>query len=301
MPSVSPRSGSSSGSTSKPRPTSPLAPLAELGLGAAWLVGGAAVLLILDSILGAASMATALVGALLVDLAASRAGAAWDVAGQPGDAWDARPLPEGAPRRLVERVAAGALVGLLTGGSVVALSIALRWLTGHGEGVRPSYALVFALVRAAAVAVRDELLYRGIPLFAAARAGVPAPVARAFSALVSGAAIALLPGVTPGAVALAIGSGWLFAALWERDRGAWAAIGAHAAWVLLVGSGLHGGLFDLDWTVGNLAIGPSADGAPAWLAAAVMAGAGFAVLALGGRFLGRRASAEAEEERDSDA
>lgn len=279
MSPVSPRPRS----RSTDHPVGTRLPLTELGLGAAWLVGSAAVLLVLDSVLGAASMATALIGALVLDMAASRAGVTWDVAGWRGEAVDSPRAPM-APRRIVARVAAGALVALITGGAVVALAAALRWLTGHGEGVHLSSALGFALVRAAAVAVRDELLHRGIPLFAAARAGVPAPVARAFSALVSGAAIALLPGVTPAAVALAVGSGWLFAALWERDRGAWAAIGAHAAWVLLVGSGLHGGLFDVDWTVGNLAVGPSASGAPAWLAAAALGAAGLAVLAVGERW-----------------
>jgi hypothetical protein len=282
MPDVTPRA--------EPRTASPLV---ELGLGAAWLVGGSAVLLTLDALVGAASMATALIGALVVDLMASRAGVRWDVAGAAGDPWG-EPLPEGAPRRLERRVATGALVALAVCAAVVTLSVALRWLIGHGSGVHPAAALGFALVRAGAVAVRDELLYRGIPLFAAARAGVRAPVARAFAALASGAAIALLPGVTPAALALAVGSGWLFAALWDRDRGAWAAIGAHTAWVLLVGSGLHGGLLDLDWAVGNLAIGPSASGAPAWLAALALAGAGFAVLALGGRYLGHGVSATRE-------
>jgi len=282
-------------SRAEPRPASPLV---ELGLGAAWLVGSAAVLLILDGVLGAASMATALIGALLIDLMSARAGVRWDVAGAAGEPWG-EPLPEGTPKRIERRVATGAAVGLVAGGVVVAISVALRWLIGRGAGLHPTYALGFALLRAAAVAVRDELLYRGIPLFAAARAGVRGPVARAFSALASGAAIALMPGVTPGAVALAIGSGWLFATLWQRDRGAWAAFGAHAAWVLLVGSGLHGGLLDLDWAVGNLAIGPSADGPPAWLAAVVLAGAGVAVSAFGGAHLGPGTSATPEHDRDA--
>ena len=76
----------------------------------------------------------------------------------------------------------------------------------------------------------------------------------------------MVPGVTPAALALAVASGWLFASLWERDRGAWAAVGAHAAWTLLVGSALHGGIVDLDWTRGELAVGAAAAGAPAWVA-----------------------------------
>jgi hypothetical protein len=286
-------------SVPKRSPPRPARPLIELALGAAWLVGSAAVLLVLDAVLGAASMATALIGAMLLDLASSRAGVAWDVAGAVGEAWGYA-LPDRTPRRAVQRVAIGAGVALVVGGAVLGLSAGLRWLGGHGEGIHPSFALGFALVRAAAVAVRDELLYRGIPLFAAARAGVSARVSRVFSALLSGAAIALMPGVTLGAVALAVGGGWLFASLWQRDRGAWAAIGAHAMWALLIGSVVHGGLFDLDWNVGNLAMGPSAEGAPAWLAAAALVGAGFAVRAIPERFFGPGARLETEEEPDSE-
>ena len=43
---------------------------------------------------------------------------------------------------------------------------------------------------------------------------------------------------------------------------------------------LHGGLFDVDWTTGELAVGASAAGGPAWLAAAVLTAAGFVVVGL---------------------
>ena len=55
----------------------------------------------------------------------------------------------------------------------------------------------------------------------------------------------MLPGVHLAAVVLAAASGWFFAALWQRDRGAWMALGAHGAWLLLFGSVMHGGLFDV--------------------------------------------------------
>ena len=251
---------------SGPGPRGSAAPLVELGLGAGWLVGLGAAVQLLDQILGAANLGAAILGALLVDLAAGRAGVRWD---REDVGIDAR---KGAARR----VAAGAAVALGAGGLVLALAAALRWF--HAEdGARPSAALAFALARAAAVSVRDEMLFRGIPLAAAARAGVPAPIARGFAALVSGAAIVMVPGVSAAAVALAVGSGWLFATLWQRDGGAWAAVGAHAAWLLLIGSLLHGGLFDVDWTTGNLALGASSAGAPAWLTAAVLVVAAIAV------------------------
>jgi hypothetical protein len=243
--------------------------LVEIGLGAAWLVGLAAALQALDQISGVAELRTPLFGALAIDLLAGRAGVRWD--------WDELGLDS--RRYAVRRTAAGAAVALIAGGLVIAVAAALHWF--HGEAMaRPSAALAIAVARATAVAVRDELLFRGIPLAAAARARVPAPVGRGFAALVSGATIVMIPGVTPAAVALAVASGWLFAALWERDRGAWAAVGAHGAWLLLVGSALHGGLFEVEWTHGELAVGASAAGAPAWVAAATLAAAGFAVLRL---------------------
>lgn len=251
--------------------------LIELALGAVWLVGLAAALQALDLVSGVAELRTPLFGALAIDLLAGRAGVRWD--------WDDDGIDS--RKHAVRRVAAGAAVALVAGAAVLLVAAALRWF--DCEGARPSAALAVALARAAAVAVRDELLFRGIPLAAAVQARVPTPVARGFAALVSGATIVMLPGVTPAAVVLAIGSGWLFAALWECDRGAWAAVGAHGAWSFLVGSVLHGGLFDVEWTHGELAVGASAAGAPAWVAAAVLTAAGFVVVRLPwARFRGAR-------------
>jgi hypothetical protein len=257
----------------RPRPAHPLI---DLGLGAAWLVGSAAALQILDGVLGRAALGTALAGAILVDFAAGRAGVRWEVDDAGPDAW----------KRAAQRVAAGAGVALALAAALLGAAVGLGWIDGRGAGMHPSSALGFALARAAAIGVRDELLYRGIPLAAAARAGVPAPIARGFAALSGGAALALVPGVSPAAVALAVGSGWLFAALWERDRAPWAAVGAHATWALVLGSVLHGGLFDADWVKGNLSIDASAAGAPAWVAAIVLGAAGFGVRMLPGGWFG---------------
>lgn len=236
-------------------------PLVELSLGIAWLLGSAAALLIIERLLRSATLAAAILGAVLVDAGASRAGVRWSEADE-GARFDWQ--------RALKRVAAGAGVALALGGIVLAVAVARGWLHGH-EGPSLSSAVLFAMVRAAAVATRDELLFRGIPIVAAARAGVPAPIARAFAALAGGAAIALVPGVTPAAIAIAVASGWLTAALWQRERGAFMAVGARAGWLLLFGSLLHGGLFDVDWNVGSLAIGNTSWGAPAWLSAGVLA------------------------------
>jgi hypothetical protein len=235
------------------------AALVELGIGAASLVGIAFALRLLELLLGPANLGAAIFGALAVDIAVGRMGVRWD----------AEEVPAIAAKKGALRVAAGSLVTLVVAGVVVSVAAALHWF--HREGpTAPSSALAFALVRAAALATRDELLFRGVTLRAAARAGIPASVARVFAALVGGAALVLVPGVTPGAVAVAVALGWLTARLWEHDRGAWAAVGAHAMWLLIVGSALHGGLLDVEWTSGELAIGASASGPPAWLAAALL-------------------------------
>jgi membrane protease YdiL (CAAX protease family) len=250
----------------RPGPRLGRAALAELGIGAAWIVGVAFALRLVELLLGPANLGGAIFGALAVDIAVGRLGVRWDE----------DDLPATARKRGAIRVAAGALVTVVVGGVVVAVAAALHWF--HREGpAAPSSALAFALVRAFAVATRDELLFRGVTLRVAARAGVRPGIARAFAALLGGAALVMVPGVTPAAVALAVALGWLTATLWTRDRGAWAAVGAHAAWLAIVGSAIHGGLLDLDWTNGELAIGASAAGPPAWLAAALLVGAAFVV------------------------
>jgi membrane protease YdiL (CAAX protease family) len=250
-------------------PPSPRSRLIELGIGAGLLVGLSACLQLFEQILGPSNLGGAIFGALAVDIAAGRTGVRWD--------WDTLPLD--APRRAIARVGAGAGVAVVAGGLALAIAAAMRWFRATGP-VAPSATIAFAVARAAAISVRDEILFRGIPLAAMSRARVPPMVARAFAALVSGAAIVAVPGATPAALALAVASGWLFAALWERDRGAWAAVGAHAAWVLLLGSFIHGGVMDLEWTTGELAVGAAADGMPAWLAAGILLVMGFGVARL---------------------
>jgi hypothetical protein len=237
--------------------------LLTLGRGAAWLVALAAMIAMFDELLGPGSLAAALLGALAMGPLTARVGVRWD---RDADA---------APREAARRVAAGAALALGMGGLVVAIGGALGWFEGHGA--QPSAALAFAIARAAAMAARDELLFCGIPLATAASAHVRPVIAQAFAGLASGAAITLVRGVTPEAVALAVASGWFFAAIWTRDRGAWGAVGAHTAWLLLLGSLLHGGLFDLEWNSGELVTGAHAAGAPAWLATVVLVAAGFAV------------------------
>ncbi len=236
---------------------------ARVGLGVAWLVGTAAGIALIDRVMGQAPLATVIASAVIVDLAASRAGVKWAEAGKIEAKDAARRAGLGAA------FAAGIVV-------VTALiALALGWL--HVEGATPNTAFFIALVRAIATAVRDELLYRGIPLATASAAGVRPVAARVYAACAGAASIALHPAASAASIALAFGLGLVTATLWQRERGAFSAVGLAAGFGLLSGSALNGGLFDGDWHKGRLSLGPSAFGAPAWLAAACAIGLAVAI------------------------
>ncbi len=237
----------------QPRPIG--TPLAELGLGLAWLMGTAAAFQVVELLFSRFIMAVAISGAVIADVASTWAGVRWDEGTK--RAW----------KDAVDRIAAGA--GLVT--AVIAVTFAIGAVMGRVEAQAgaPSVGIFLVVLRCAAIAVRDELVFRGIPIVAAGRAGVPAPIARGFAALAGAASMASLPGVSAASLVLVAATGWLFATLWQRDRGAWSAVGAHAAWALLTGAVLRGGIVDIAFKEGNLMLGPRASGAPAWIAAGV--------------------------------
>jgi hypothetical protein len=248
----------------------------DLAIGAAWLVALAAALRVVDVALGAVPLAAAMAGAVLVDLALARAGVRWDEAEK-----------HASIAAYARRAAAGVAVGL----AVVLVAVAALALAGRARVApgSPSLAVGVGLVRAASIAVRDELLFRGLVLSVVARAGLPARVGVGFAALAGGAAMALERGAGLASIALVVASGLLFASLWRRERGAFAAVGAHAAFVFVAGPGLRGGLVDVTFAGGVLSAGPTAQGAPAWVAAAL-----FVVLAV---VVARRPEGRGAEER----
>jgi membrane protease YdiL (CAAX protease family) len=237
----------------KPRPIG--TPLVELGMGVAWLLGTAAALQAAEMLFSRFVMAVAIAGAVIADVASTWAGVRWDQGEK--RAW----------KDAAGRIAAGAGVAA----AVIGVTFAVGAVLGKVDvqAGAPSVGIFLVVLRCAAIAVRDELIFRGIPLVAAERAGVPAPIARGFAALANAAVIASLPGVSAASLVLAAATGWLFATLWQRDRGAWSAVGAHAAWALLTGALLRGGIVDMAFKEGNFGLGPRASGAPAWIAAAV--------------------------------
>ncbi|NUO50018.1 MAG: CPBP family intramembrane metalloprotease [Polyangiaceae bacterium] len=227
--------------------------LSILGTGAAWLLGIRAALLILAGVLGSSPLPEAVLGALIVDLATGRAGLPWSE----------DDLKRGEALR---RAMLGAGVGAGVAALALGISLAAGWGTGFAG--HADVTSLMAFVPAGAIAVRDELLYRGLPLLFAARAGLPIWTAVAFGALASPSTFA---GGHPSAaaIALAVSNGALFGTLYVRTKSAWGAVGAHAAWALVTDMLARGTLFEVRWGAGELATGEAAAGPPAFVGAAL--------------------------------
>jgi hypothetical protein len=253
-------------------------PVREIVRGVAWLVGTALALRVVEIFLGHSPLGVTLAGAVLVDLAAHRAGVRWDEA-------------EDALRR--RRALLGALRGLAVAIAIVALTVVVCAAAGRVElrAGSLSASLGLGLLRAGAAGVRDEMLYRGIPLFVGARAGLGARASIGYASLTGAAGLLLVPGVTLEAVVLAVALGLLFAVLWQRSGAAWAAVGAHAGWVFFAGAGLRGGLVEATWVNASLAEGPRARG----VAALVAAGLSLAAAAVVWRFWPKDSPAAASQ------
>jgi hypothetical protein len=155
-----------------------------------------------------------------------------------GVTWSDALAPSPSAAAVGKRVAIGA--GLGCAAAVAAIAAALA--TGGAVFVpaTPDAAAIgVALVPAALGAVRDELLLRG-GVLRATRGLLPA---WACLAACGAAAAAARLGID-GAFSLAVlGEGLrgvALAAVWMRDRGAWMAFGADAAWTWTFGGLAHG-------------------------------------------------------------
>jgi hypothetical protein len=148
------------------------------------------------------------------------------------------------PARSVRfRAALGALLGALPAALVVLFSLTTR--AAALERSPPAVELLaVGLLAAAFGAVRDELLLRGVMLRLAR--GVLPPWS---ALLLCGVAAAAARFGTAGAAGVALAAeafrGVALAGLWVRDRGAWMACAANAAWALVLGPVTHGGLLDV--------------------------------------------------------
>jgi len=235
--------------------------LREIAKGSAWLLGTAAAVRLAEVVVGRNPLVAALVGAIIVDLGTYRVGVRWD----PDPSTGKEPRT-----RALRGIGLGLGVALV----LVAVPLLVAVVAGFAtvSAGSPSSSLGFALLRAAAVATRDELLYRGLPLVVATRAGLGSRFGIGYAVLAGVAALALLPGASWEALVLAAAQGGLFAVLWARTGVAWASVAAHAGFILFAGVGLRGGLLDVTWKSGLLGDGPRARGGVALVAAAVAVG-----------------------------
>lgn len=221
--------------------------------GAMWLVGLRAALLVLAGFLGNSPLAEVVLGALLVDVAAGRAGVLWTT----------REIGKLALRRVC------AIAGGTTGVPIV-LTLILAAALGHVSLATgsPSVMLIASVVGAITQALRDELLLRAVPLHFLRAANVPERAAIVFVTLISPTAF-LHTGPSAAAIVFSLSSGALFSVIYVRMAGAWAAITAHAVLLVLTGPLLRGGVLEAAFHHGELADGALAAGAPAFIASAM--------------------------------
>lgn len=228
-------------------------PLREIARGVAWLVGTAMAVRFVETLVGRSPLGAALAGAVVVDLAMTRAGVRWDdrEATKSKGSWS--------------RVWRDIGIGVGTASALVVVPLLLGVIVGGATISRGSLSstLVFGLLRSAADGVRDELLFRGLPLYVAARAGVRVPLAVGYAALVGMTPLFLLERLSWEALLVAASQGVLFAMLWVRTNAAWASVSAHAAWFFLAGVGLRGAILEVSWTSGLLAENARIRGLPA--------------------------------------
>jgi membrane protease YdiL (CAAX protease family) len=180
-------------------------------------------------------LGAAAVQAALSEWGAGRVGIAWSDPLAKVPTWGA----------IARRAGSGAALGF--GAGVLALVVLL---VTHGatlaRGTPALGSLAIGLLVSVLWAVRDELLLRGFVL--RALGGWPSPAVCAVVCGVAGAAAELgAEGASPQPIAIAVAGvlGVAFAALWQRDRGAWMAVAAHASWLFTTRKLSHGAFLDV--------------------------------------------------------
>ena len=228
-------------------------PIREIARGIAWLVGAAVAARFVETLVGRSPLGAALAGAVVVDLAMTRAGVRWD------DHDDTN--LKGSAARARRSIGIGvAVASVLVVVPVVCSVIVGAATISVGS---PSMSLLFGLLRGAADGVRDELLYRGLPFYVAARAGVRVPIVLGYAALLGATPLMLMERLSWEALVLSLANGVLFGMLWVQTKSAWASVSAHAAWFFLAGIGLRGSIVEVSWKSGLLAENARTRGLPA--------------------------------------
>lgn len=234
-------------------------PSREIARGVAWLVGTAFAVRLVETLIGRSPLGAALAGAVVVDLAMTRAGVRWD------------DLDDTKSKESSARTWRGIGIGVAVASVLVVVPLVIGLIVGAAT-IAPgtfSSTLIFGVLRSAADGVRDELLYRGLPLLVALRAGVPRHLAIAYAALAGAAPMILTERLSWEALLVALVQGVLFAMLWVRTNAAWTSVSAHAAWFFLAGVGLRGAIVEVSWTSGLLAENARIRGLPAMICVVV--------------------------------
>jgi hypothetical protein len=220
-------------------PTKPLSPAESRAAASAswrialWGIGIFAGTRVVALLLESASMPAAVAQAVIAEWGCGRLGIAWS---------DPKaPAPTGAA--IARRAGIGAAIGAVAAGLVVAFLASTQAVLL--ERVSPSTSMmIVALVTAGLYAMRDELLLHGLVL--RTLVSVESPVVKVLACGVTSAAAAYgeLGASAPRAVVVQGLLGMVFGALWVRDRGAWAAWGAHTAWLFTTSFLMQGGIFE---------------------------------------------------------
>jgi membrane protease YdiL (CAAX protease family) len=216
-----------------------------------------------------------LVGSFLGGQAIGAAGVEAAIAefstGQLGVAWSDPHAPPQRAKQAAMRAVRGAAFGIAVAALVIALAFTTRaaHVTREGVSVR---ALLTGLLLPGLVAVREELFFRGLVLRVLSTARREAQLVACGLASIAAALGATDSGINLAQIAVAGLSGVAFGAIWQRERGAWMAWGAHAAWLWAMQAGTTA--FDIagtTWAGGNAGLGGGYVAVPVVTIAAIAA------------------------------
>jgi hypothetical protein len=164
-------------------------------------------------------------------------------AGRMGIAWSDPLAPVPTTKEIAKRALRGASMGLAA--ALVALGVALGTKAATLAPNTPDLTVALVnLVPPLALAARDELLLRGVVLRVLPRPTV-VWIKLAVCGLASAAATYGEGLTSPAPLAAAVLGGVAYGALWLKDRGAWLAWGAHAAFLWASSTLARGALVDV--------------------------------------------------------
>ncbi|MBM4375879.1 MAG: CPBP family intramembrane metalloprotease [Deltaproteobacteria bacterium] len=165
------------------------------------------------------------------------------------------------------RILRATLLGLAA--ALVSLAAALA-LGGHVRSGEVGLGTLLGVAESLAVAYRDEVWLRGLPLYFARRAGLSSRVTLPYLVATGVCAVALDPVAKVSGLALTAANGLAFAALWLRTGDPWAPVAAHGAWRIASDVVFAGDVVELEPSKIPTSVGAS--GILAWVGVAAALG-----------------------------